>query len=52
MRINDLPVPRISRNCLGLDWRLLGQKPADAAGHDDAIGMFVHDELSLRFVFE
>ena len=26
MRINDLPVPRISRNCLGLDWRLLGQK--------------------------
>ena len=24
----------------------------DAAGHDDAIGMFVHDELLLRFVFE
>ena len=24
--IAGLPVPRMSRNCLGLDWRLLGQK--------------------------
>jgi hypothetical protein len=38
---------------MGLDWRLFGpEAAADAAGHDDAIGMFVHDELLLRFVFE
>ncbi len=24
--MNDFPVPRMSRNCLGIDCRLLGQK--------------------------
>ena len=38
---------------LGLGLAAFGpEAAADAAGHDDAIGMFVHDELSLRFVFE
>ena len=38
---------------LGLGLAAFGpEAAADAAGHDDAIGMFVHDELLLRFVFE
>ena len=58
VHINPLDTPCLLytsdiEELLGLGLAAFGpEAAADAAGHDDAIGMFVHDELSLRFVFE